>query len=378
MSLWGNKDLKAITGTSIAVVQGSANVGGTGTAFTTDLKEGSIINISGVPYKIFKITDDTHLTLVTQYIGSTNATIAITGGTVVATALVVGTSYKISALGTTTNWNTIAGTIGVTYGVGNVITATVVGTGDGSVTSIPVFTQTSPTYLIQAPTVAAGSFTIGNQYTITFAGTTNFTLIGAADSNVGTKFFATGAGTGTGTAVDAHPELDLSKIVFVSLEEAQLTSNKAKGIHGAGWYRINSYVDSDGNTRYKTEMLQEQSTSQVISQDALDDLIVADTNPVITIGTQPAAQNTSGGAATFNVSATVSVVSPTATITYQWQKSVAGSTKFANVPGQTNTSLVLSGQTSANTGDRYRVVMNTTPNAIAAVTSSAATLTFVS
>jgi hypothetical protein len=40
----------------------------------------------------------------------------------------------------------------------------------------------------------------GRDYTIVSAGTTNFTLIGAANNNPGTKFTATGPGTGTGTA----------------------------------------------------------------------------------------------------------------------------------------------------------------------------------
>jgi hypothetical protein len=46
----------------------------------------------------------------------------------------------------------------------------------------------------------AGNFVVGRTYTILSAGTTDFTLIGAADSNPGTVFVATGAGTGTGTA----------------------------------------------------------------------------------------------------------------------------------------------------------------------------------
>ena len=48
----------------------------------------------------------------------------------------------------------------------------------------------------------AGSFVTGHVYIITATGTTNFTLIGAADSNPGTVFTATGPGTGTGTAND--------------------------------------------------------------------------------------------------------------------------------------------------------------------------------
>jgi hypothetical protein len=49
-------------------------------------------------------------------------------------------------------------------------------------------------------TVTAGAFVVGTVYTILTTGTTDFTLIGAADSNVGTVFTATGIGTGTGTA----------------------------------------------------------------------------------------------------------------------------------------------------------------------------------
>jgi len=51
-----------------------------------------------------------------------------------------------------------------------------------------------------ATDVTAGSFVVGNTYVIRTAGTTDFTLIGAADSNVGTIFTATGVGSGTGTA----------------------------------------------------------------------------------------------------------------------------------------------------------------------------------
>jgi hypothetical protein len=49
-------------------------------------------------------------------------------------------------------------------------------------------------------TINSGSFVIGREYTIVSVGTTDFTLIGATDSNVGTVFTATGVGTGTGTA----------------------------------------------------------------------------------------------------------------------------------------------------------------------------------
>ena len=60
--------------------------------------------------------------------------------------------------------------------------------------------------LLPTTTVATipigGSFIVGTTYKIRTTGTTDFTLIGAADSNVGTVFTATGAGLGTGSATE--------------------------------------------------------------------------------------------------------------------------------------------------------------------------------
>lgn len=56
--------------------------------------------------------------------------------------------------------------------------------------------------LTSAYEVTAGSFTIGKSYDIASIGTTDFTLIGASANTVGVRFTATGAGTGTGKAID--------------------------------------------------------------------------------------------------------------------------------------------------------------------------------
>ena len=74
--------------------------------------------------------------------------------------------YTIQALGTTSNaqWNTIAGTTNVT----------------------------------------AGSFVPGRTYVIVSPGTTDFTLIGAANNTIGTSFIATGVGSGSGTALQTY------------------------------------------------------------------------------------------------------------------------------------------------------------------------------
>jgi len=56
--------------------------------------------------------------------------------------------------------------------------------------------------LDSAYNVTAGSFVVGKSYTIRTVGSTDFTLIGAVANTVGVLFTATGAGSGTGVAID--------------------------------------------------------------------------------------------------------------------------------------------------------------------------------
>jgi len=60
----------------------------------------------------------------------------------------------------------------------------------------------APKNLTTISAVTAGSFVSGNWYQIVSTGDTDFTLIGAADSTVGTQFLSTGVGSGTGTAYE--------------------------------------------------------------------------------------------------------------------------------------------------------------------------------
>jgi hypothetical protein len=53
---------------------------------------------------------------------------------------------------------------------------------------------------LKAFDTTAGSFVVGQSYIIKSVGSTDFTLVGAADNNVGTEFVATGVGAGTGKA----------------------------------------------------------------------------------------------------------------------------------------------------------------------------------
>lgn len=68
-----------------------------------------------------------------------------------------------------------------------------------------------------APAVAVTALVAGKTYVIAAVGNTDFTLIGATASTVGTSFIATGAGVGTGT-VEGVVDLLMSGAIKVSSE----------------------------------------------------------------------------------------------------------------------------------------------------------------
>lgn len=166
-------------------------------------------------------------------------------------------------------------------------------------------------------------------------------------------------------------DADKAKAVFVSAEEAMLGTNKSKGITGAGWWLVNEYTDASGNTRYKSENIIAMTVGDAISGDANDDAKVADVEVAITIDTQPMDTPDDGdGDALFSVVASVNV----GTLTYQWQKK--DGSRWTNISGETNDTLVLAGLTVEDNGNQYRVVLGSDSGA-KKVTSNAATLTVV-
>ena len=150
-------------------------------------------------------------------------------------------------------------------------------------------------------------------------------------------------------------------LVFVDDTEQAIAANKARGIWGPGWWLYESYQTAAGDTRHKAECIAFVHATAAAAGDDADDTVVADVLETITIGTQPADQNTSSGAATFTVAATVD---QSGTITYQWQKKASGSTRYANVSGATSASIVLSGQTADNTGDKLTLYLSPVLSAV--------------
>jgi len=67
-------------------------------------------------------------------------------------------------------------------------------------TDIQTYTENFFSTITTASLYSAGSFVVGQTYTIVSVGTTSFTAIGASANTVGVVFTATGVGSGTGTA----------------------------------------------------------------------------------------------------------------------------------------------------------------------------------
>lgn len=185
--------------------------------------------------------------------------------------------------------------------------------------------------------------------------------------------FSVPGGTGATFLAKRQPLNDLNaNIVFVDDTEAALDTAKAKGIRGPGWYKFVTQTDSNGDTKYKTEMLVSITSVTTGTGDKEEDLIAPDVEAVLSISVQPANQTSAAGAATFGVTA---AITGGGTILYQWQVATAAApTKFTNIVGETASTLVLAGVVTGDTGKKYRVVLS--GGGAKALNSSAATLTF--
>ena len=200
-------------------------------------------------------------------------------------------------------------------------------------------------------------------------------LYGNDDSNAN----KTKAGIGIGASSQAKT------VVFIDDTEAQLKSNKDRGLNAPGWWSYFTYTDQHGNTRHKAEQLVYIAKPEANAQETQsDDTIGADVLEVITIGTQPANSTSSSGAGTFAV---VSSVNQSGTQAFVWQRQKPGSNRWTNLAANTDTgityadfttnTLAYSGLASnALDGYKYRVKITTSKGATEVISDGAATLTF--
>lgn len=95
--------------------------------------------------------------------------------------------------------------------------------------------------------VTAGTFIIGREYIIVSTGDTDFTLVGAADSNPGTVFVATGAGLGTGTASNNTMITDNVTGFYVGMP-VEFTGQNGNTVYGGVSAGTDYYVTFVDNT----------------------------------------------------------------------------------------------------------------------------------
>jgi len=200
-------------------------------------------------------------------------------------------------------------------------------------------------------------------------------LYGNDDSNAN----KTKAGIGVGASSQAKT------VVFIDDTEAQLKSNKDRGLNAPGWWSYFTYTDGHGKTRHKAEQLVYICNPEAnASETQADDTIGADVLETITITAQPANSTSSSGAGTFAVTATRD---QSGTLAYVWQRQTATGNRWTNIAANTDTGITYADFTTATLaysslggdtldGYKYRVKVTTSKGATEVISNGAATLTF--
>jgi hypothetical protein len=172
-----------------------------------------------------------------------------------------------------------------------------------------------------------------------------------------------------------------TSLVFIDKAEAALEENKARGLKFPGWWAYRTYIDADGNTRFKTECLAFVRETAANAGDFDTDNPASDVTSVASISVQPA--NRTGvatpytNASAFSVTASATSGSPS----YQWQYQTATGTSWKNCTGAvfttpTAAALGLSAAAKATyDGYKFRVKVGSTAGAIEVI-STTATLTY--
>lgn len=226
--------------------------------------------------------------------------------------------------------------------------------------------QTGDALIYTAVGTAITGLTSGNTYYVIRIDSNTIKLASSlANANNGTALTIS-AGAGVQQFVNAN-------IFFVDETEAQLKDNHDKGICGAGWWKWITYSDSNGDTRYKAELLIAMDVTAANAGDAADDAVVPDAESYATITAQPTVLVFTPTAPATQVIGTGMTVSVTGagSATYQWQQYT---TKWTNISGATSATYTTPA-TVAGTSTRYRCIVGTSGTGSATVTSSAITVT---
>jgi hypothetical protein len=210
--------------------------------FTTQY---GISGLLGGTFTTVTVTDTVHSQVPydTEDYDATSAETPYTSETVVAGSFISGVVYEISDLGTTTDWNVIAGTTGIIYSVGDIFTAVDAGSGDGEADTVIsaldelynylVCTDTS-TLVVDEPIVFSaptlGGLTAGfTYYILDIINSTNFTISTTPGGAPVTVSDETGSMTATSNAITVAPISNIQTEINNPLAETRATATSATG-----------------------------------------------------------------------------------------------------------------------------------------------------
>ena len=174
---------------------------------------------------------------------ATSSETPYTSETVVAGSFVPGVVYEISDLGTTTDWNVVAGTSGIVYSLGDIFTAADAGSGDGEANTVISALDELYDYLICADTStlivdepivfsspAIGGVTAGfTYYILEIINSTNFTISTTPGGAPVTVSDDTGSMIGTSNAITVAPISNIVTTTDNPLAETRATATSSTG-----------------------------------------------------------------------------------------------------------------------------------------------------
>ena len=144
-----------------------------------------------------------------------------------------------------------------------------------------------------------------------------------------------------------------SLVYGVDENEVGTASTTAYAVTHSGWVAIGAtYIDAEGNLRVKHEVLVAGGIDESAGSDASDDTLFPDST--ITITSQPASVGV-GTTETATFSVTATIYPDYAPIAYQWQEDDGGG--FANIAGETGTSVSITNTDATKDGYEYKVVI---------------------
>lgn len=243
-----------------------------------------------------------------------------------------------------------------------------------------------------APSIVAGSnvtvTTAGNSITISAGATAGASGVTSINGRTGTVTL-TSVDVSAASASHSHVVSDITNITsvanvvsvngrtgVVSIAASDVTA--ASSTHGHNYVQAINSLTGTPSIIAGSNVTVSTSTSSIVIAAAggigAGDVVDGDDYDgeylvTITITQQPANTTSAGSAATFTVAASAS---NGAVVSYQWQKSAAGSGVYADISGGTSAALSLTGLTNANAGESYRCVVSA--GGALSVNSSAAVL----